>query len=414
MISNITKIYKKPASGAYLTRYQPCEACLERVRAIPYGMKKLGECRKAMNYAVKVLCRIYTGKQIDNWPGRVAIGNDELKVICGNSTATWSKLKSALIKGGKGGLIVTNKSWDNGTLTGNPRALEYWLAGFLEDCEWEKVAEKRDSRLVKLQSDARNEGNFLDEAMALQVLKDLDLSQKRNGVKRTLAQIRRERIRMQNVIERFTNKVRIGEVTGRGSSSLTQLCFELRDCYMIDNERTGEVDVKNCQPLLMADLYPDDCAERQDWIKLATGRGIYEAIESFTGKTRQEAKDTMVQWIGGSKTCKSIDRWMRSAGFTQLLEICTNMKSGGSTKGLCHHLQRLESGVIVKAFRRRWEGHVMTIHDSVRVERSRLNEAKELLENIFLEKFSFVPTLVVTKEPKQKPINSVSDKSNPS
>ena len=390
MIKNITNISKNIVPSVVSSRYQPCGSCLERVEGIPYGTKKLGECRKAMRYAVKVLCRIYTGKEKDGWPGRVEIGNKELAVIC-KSTATWSKLKSALIEVGA---IKSHGSYDSGELTGNPRAMEYKLAGYLEDCDWERIPERRDPRLVQHQQAARKEGNYLDEAMALEVLKTLDLSRKKDGGYRRPVQQRRERIRIQNAIERFANEVRIGK-TGRATSSLTQLPFEIRDCYMIDDQRTGEVDVKNCQPLLMADLYPNDCAERREWVKLATGEGIYEAIGAFMGQSRQGAKRTMVKWIGGSLKCSPINHWMRSAGFTQLLEISQNMKSGKVRTGLCHHLQRLESGVIVEDFPRLWKGHCMTIHDSVRVERSRLGEAKKLLEDIFLDKFRFVPVFTI-------------------
>lgn len=362
--------------------YVPDPEGMKLLEDAAYLQKTVGVNRHALRYAKVVLSLIYLSDEVKDRPGWVEIRCRKFTEIC-KSPTTWNGLKKALKAAG---LIDSNGSWDDGKTTGKPRAEQYRLGPMLKNCEW--VCEN--APIVPVIKPPPQNGTYLDSEMAFKALEVLDLSEDAKGRKRNLLEQRRAKARIALKIERFTNRVKIGPKTGRASSSLTRLCFEIRNCYKIANKPTAEADLKNSQPLLMATLYLLDCPEKQEWIKLATGKGIYKALAEETGRTEKEVKFWMVEWIGGHKGRRMIDRWLIKAGFTQLQAICSEIKKADS-KGLSHKLQRLESDVIVQAFRARWTGHCMTVHDSVRVEADRLEEAQALIIQIFEEEYGITP-----------------------
>ncbi len=178
--------------------------------------------------------------------------------------------------------------------------------------------------------------------------------------------------------------------TGRLYTHANRLPKELRRALLIDGEATVELDVKNCQALLLTLRYPSQSEESKRWRALVENGTLYDEYAAEFGITRHEAKHGhFFPLLFGSQ--KPQPRRYFEKHFPEILAVideankeaneCRRRRLKTRKEGLAHDLQRIESKIIVeglcKAFR------AVSIHDGVRVKASEATAARAYLQNAF-------------------------------
>lgn len=178
--------------------------------------------------------------------------------------------------------------------------------------------------------------------------------------------------------------------TGRAYTDANQFPAELRDALLIDGEETLEIDVVNCQPTLLATVYPEQSAEWMRYKTLAEEGVVYEELAKFAGITRKEAKDQFLPFIFGGK--RPVAEEFFGAEFPELLEAILGRRDI-HRKRLSYELQGKESDLIVEGLCS--EFRAVSIHDGVRVKRSDAGRVKGRLIELFKEMWSLTPKVTI-------------------
>jgi hypothetical protein len=289
-----------------------------------YLSKPLKKSKKAMDRAIQLLSSLY-GRSKKN--GFVELYSVRMarKYGCRRS---WGRIVKALIAGG---WIEKDHSYHLRTSKRGAKCQGYRLTAKALDLDW--IGEKKP---VEIEShfDGELEAVAIDAEKALETLR---------GMKRphwAKAYFLRQ-------IETFSGHYRIGRKTGRLFTSANRLCEELRACVLIDGKPVAELDVKNCQPLLMFTLYPELSEEGRKFCEFVESGKFYEGIAEFLGITREKAKSKFTVWLGGGVNVL-IDGYF-SKFWPELAAIFARIKKGSSV-ALCHDLQKKESRAIVEEF----------------------------------------------------------------
>ena len=161
--------------------------------------------------------------------------------------------------------------------------------------------------------------------------------------------------------------------TGRLFNNFTNLWSNLRKFIKIAGECVGEIDIANSQPLLAANLYPDDSEEKQKYLEIVLEGDFYRTLEAASGKKYPDYKKlkelVFQQVFFGSISDGNRRPLLRAfkALFPELLEIINNMKEGQKNK-LALELQSIEANLVIGKVvnRLRLLGiPCLTVHDSV-------------------------------------------------
>jgi hypothetical protein len=329
-----------------------------------YLKKTFGQSPKAFERAKYVLHRIYVGRRDRH--GYVRLSAKSLAREVGG-TNSWGKLSKALIEGG---WIKKDRCFVVGQ-----KSQGYDLGGKVEKQKWIESGEREippDNKGPKI------EGLEIDLEAALSTLEGLRLGP-------------RSKASIQSAIERFSARYGIGQKTGRLFTCANRLPSAIRKHLTIGGNPTCEIDVTNCQPLLMATLYPNrNSSEALAYQTLVENGMLYESIMSATSYDRKRAKQAFVVWLGGGMAPK-IEGYFRSH-WPELAEICQNLKRGQS-EALCHLTQRLESNIFVKEFSARYSGSYVSIHDGILLESNRREEGVGILKRIFRDRHGLSPSI---------------------
>jgi hypothetical protein len=178
--------------------------------------------------------------------------------------------------------------------------------------------------------------------------------------------------------------------TGRAYSDANQLPKSVRDTLLIDGEPTAEIDIVNCQPLLLASIYPTRSDEWERYKNLAEKGKVYEALGGFANLSRDDAKNQFIPFIFGST--KPTAKEFFKEKFPELLEAIGKRRQT-SHKALARELQNKESGIIVERVCEEFKA--ASIHDGVRVKFSDVEAVKVFIESKFLELWGLIPKLTV-------------------
>lgn len=329
-----------------------------------YLKKNFGRSPKAFERAKYVLHRIYVGKRDAN--GYVRLSAKALGKEVGGSNS-WNRLAKALVEGGwirkDCRFVIGEKS--QGYDLGSKIEKQKWING----------------GTLELPPDDRGPkigGLDLDLEAALSTLAELRLSP-------------RSKASIQCALERFSARFSIGQKTGRLFTTANRLPRAIRKHLTIHGNPTCEIDVTNCQPLLMATLYPDRASvEAVAYQKLVEGGGLYDSIAAKSGYTRDQAKRAFVVWLGGGMSPK-VESYF-SNEWPELATTCKRIK-GSKPEALCHLTQNLESEAVVRQFSMHYSGSYVSVHDGVLVEVARKGEATAILGKIFKDLFSLTPNL---------------------
>lgn len=178
--------------------------------------------------------------------------------------------------------------------------------------------------------------------------------------------------------------------TGRAYSDANQFPKRVRDTLLIDGEATAEIDIVNCQPLLLATIYPNHSDEWRRYKELAEAGQVYEALGSFSDLNRSNAKDQFIPFIFGGNRPIAEDFFRHS--FPELLTAIQERRRQ-CREALAHELQGKESQLIVErvcgAFK------AASIHDGVRVKVSDAEPVKKFIESAVFEMWGLSPKITV-------------------
>ena len=178
--------------------------------------------------------------------------------------------------------------------------------------------------------------------------------------------------------------------TGRAYSDANQLPKGVRETLLIDGEPTAEIDIVNCQPMLLATIYPTQSKEWEQYKQLAESGQIYEELGRAANLNRTDAKNEFIPFIFGGN--RPIAEEFFRGTFPELLEAI-RVRRQTSYKALAYELQNKESEIIVECICNQFKA--ASIHDGVRVKVSDAETVKAFIESTFQELWGLVPRITI-------------------
>lgn len=178
--------------------------------------------------------------------------------------------------------------------------------------------------------------------------------------------------------------------TGRAYSDANQFPKRVRDTLLIDGEPTAEIDIVNCQPLLLATIYPQQNDEWKRYKELAETGQVYETLGKWAKLNRSEAKDQFIPFIFGGNRPVAEDFFRHS--FPELLTAIQERRKQ-SRQALAHELQGKESQLVVQRVCNAFKA--VSIHDGVRVKVSDAETVKAFIESSAFELWGLSPKITV-------------------
>jgi len=183
--------------------------------------------------------------------------------------------------------------------------------------------------------------------------------------------------------------------SGRVYNSFTSFPKELRRYALLDGEPTVEIDIRNSQPLFLAQFYPGDSVEGQKYRALVKEGRLYEEIQTAAAAAgieldRDQTKKRLYAQVLFGKNNKHYELLavFRSV-FPELAQFVWDLKRREGFKQLAVELQKREATVMINRVIPRLAillpgVPVLPVHDSlvVPVEHARLAE-KVIEEEVF-------------------------------
>lgn len=161
--------------------------------------------------------------------------------------------------------------------------------------------------------------------------------------------------------------------TGRLFNNFTNLWSDLREFLRIEGEGVAEIDIANSQPLLAANLYPEDSEEKQKYLTIVLEGNFYRLLEAASGKKYpdyKKLKKLVFAQVFFGKNSEGNGRPLLRAFmnlFPELFSIFQVMKEFQKNK-LALALQSVEAdlviGKVVESLRL-MKIPCLTVHDSI-------------------------------------------------
>lgn len=389
---------------------------LKKLRIKTRKIKAVGASRPAMRALIYLLhcCHIapYVSDNSDGW---ARISSKYMEFIC-NDRRTWAAVRSALVAHG---VIECDNKARRGEKSYGYRLTAEWLKGV----QWKRTGCILDWPEV---TDGWREISYLgfDRNAAVELLdriyrmrREVPRFKKRGPAKGQAKLSSAKGSKMVWVestwdqttyeaflwrIENFRKSYRICG-TGRLFTDANTIPKELRSLVTIMGEATVELDVANCQPLLLWTLYPQESVEAFRYRKLAESGKLYEAArDAVLGGDYEQMKETLLESErvefernnfknryfvpflfgegAGNRMKPKIEGWLAKE-FPEILAIIRNFLLKGP-KALPRALQKMESDLIWKAVDAAGIPH-LSVHDGVRVRERDLAVARAVLEQSF-------------------------------
>lgn len=191
--------------------------------------------------------------------------------------------------------------------------------------------------------------------------------------------------------------------TGRVFNNVTSLPKEIRPFLRLGGSGFEELDVVNCQPFLLLDLYQPEDPERERFAKIVSAGRFYETLDEklpgpFGAARRAELKKAVFSQILFDKNRPSptlLNKAFQEC-FPSLHAAIEKMKAGNHNQ-LALHLQTLEASLIIgTVVRQIAEGErfpVLTIHDSLLVLPKHSTAVADMVTDSFEHRFGCSPRL---------------------
>jgi len=213
-----------------------------------------------------------------------------------------------------------------------------------------------------------------------------------------------------HVIESRAFTQSVSPATGRVFNVITGTASVLRPHLRLDGRPVVEVDVRACQPFLLATLYPKDSLERAKYLTAVTTGDFYELFRpALTTKadSKRPARSRKVLKLavqiqvlfGGPNQRREL--WdLFAATFPELAGLIDRFIKEGSTT-LAAHLQKLESGIVIERVVPRLLQELqgrpfLTIHDSILCIRADAATVAKIMEEEFAARVGATPRMKVT------------------
>jgi hypothetical protein len=192
--------------------------------------------------------------------------------------------------------------------------------------------------------------------------------------------------------------------TGRVFNNVTSLPRALRPFIRLDGRRTVEIDVANCQPLLLLSLYNGE-PERKAFEDAVKDGYFYEMLNSelkepYPIESRSDLKLAVFEEYLFCKEKKY--PWQIARAFKKHFPVLyerVNLFKRPSHKELAILLQKTEAdliiGNVVGTIAKTSQIPILTVHDSVITLPEYADEVKQIIERAFFQRFGFVPTLKI-------------------
>lgn len=199
----------------------------------------------------------------------------------------------------------------------------------------------------------------------------------------------------------FTDKA------GRWYHFATLCKRELRRALLIDGEETVELDVRSSQPLLMINLYKEDCEEKQKYINLFKNGDFYFALAAALGfrdianklhdnETRKKFKQRVLCEIFYDREKSRYKLWAAFlAAFPILGQLVREIKKQ-KDEHFAVKMQRAEADLIVTQVidhLRLRDIPALPIHDSILCRKADKNLISELIEKAYIDFIGIAPQI---------------------
>ncbi len=340
---------------------------IQNIESLPFKKKTLGRCPRAYDAARYAIHKCYLAKHTGDteW---APLWSQLMGEIAGNNSQ-WALAKDALCIGG---YLECDQKCEKGR-----KSYCFRLGPMLANAEW---GYSKNNLLLPEDTRPKWEGLDLDHELAHRLV-DSIAGQRDWNPRVTKGWHTR--------VDQFSPHYEICK-TGRAYSDANQFPKELRDALVIDGEATVEIDVVNCQPMLLATLYPEQSSEWMRYKALAEAGEVYEALGRFAGLKRNEAKEQFIPFIFGGK--RPVAEEFFKSEFPELLAAISQRRKA-SYKRLVYELQGKESSVIVERLCK--EFRAVSIHDGIRVKQSEASYAKQRLLEVFETEWGLCPQVTV-------------------
>jgi len=191
----------------------------------------------------------------------------------------------------------------------------------------------------------------------------------------------------------------IDEFGKRVHHGLCSIKKEIRKRGLVDGQSLAEIDVRCCQPVMLAIVCQERGIEAGEYAK-ACEDDLYKYVGERAGLSRNEAKDVIIKQLFYDRECwnKAVDR-VFAAEFPEVHAFIMNTKKK-DWKKLCRLLQKRESKIVVhtvcERFRQeRPEMFCVPIYDSVMVLPADVSYAVDVLRDEF-QRLGVAPGLTIT------------------
>jgi hypothetical protein len=196
----------------------------------------------------------------------------------------------------------------------------------------------------------------------------------------------------------FSADVRTGRIY-HNASSLPRDC---RGLLLVDGQPAAETDIANCQPFLLAGLYPGPSAERTRFMDLCISGGFYERLNSLFDEpfsNRDELKVATYQNIMyGNKWHSTQPTFLAFAREWPILGgMIAGQKLGkGGKSNLPLAMQKAEADLVVgrvipRVMREMPGVPVLTVHDSLLLGSRYANDAAEIVRQELVAQYGACP-----------------------
>lgn len=194
---------------------------------------------------------------------------------------------------------------------------------------------------------------------------------------------------------------------GRLYNSFTNCPKEVREFIRIDNEKTIELDIKNCQPYLLVQLYDKKqelhIFEQQRLIKFFEDNDFYDFFREKINKdmTRDEFKEYSYQNLFFGSINSYISNQLYDIFydlFPILANIILDMKKNRSKREFAMSMQRREAKIVIDDFgNKMMELNIpfLTVHDSVIIKEKHKNIVSKILIQEFFKNTGIIPELKI-------------------
>lgn len=193
------------------------------------------------------------------------------------------------------------------------------------------------------------------------------------------------------------------EKTGRVFNNVTNMPKVFRPHLRLAGRKLVELDVANCQPLLLISLYEDGDPERAEYEKVVLSGNFYEELNKsllvpFSAEERDSLKKSVYfKVLFNRNQLNESDLGLAfKARFPRLYARVWEIKKE-SYRNLALHLQSLEAQIMIHGVVRgaieELNLNLMTVHDSVLCPEESVNEVKNIIEKRFTQCLKLLPKI---------------------